>query len=338
MKQELKNTPQYNIVVKLTTNCPGNCICCTNRKNEIENKCEKNENFNLSTFAKLCKSVKNIGGTYICLSGGEPTIVKNIDDYFQVAHSLGLSVRMNTNGWNISKSTMEKWLSLGLEQIVLSIYSLNRDIIKETRGNEKIYYRSVEAAKTISELRQQYKFKFIIQTTIMQNNYQELHNILEFAIKNNADYFWPSYLEDAINLPTIRMDKAHIIDFKTNIIPKMKLIANKYYNEDFEKIYNALDNLYKKNYTEFTYHEENFHCHWLGRHLTFYPGGTVYPCPGHDYFSSECEYKIDYDYIEDFISSERFSQTKNSYSEHCKYCPQGEYQEIDLSKRKECNK
>lgn len=39
---------------------------------------------------------------------------------------------------------------------------------------------------------------------------------------------WPSYMEDAINLPGVRMEKEDINILKSNIIPKMKDIVNKY--------------------------------------------------------------------------------------------------------------
>ena len=45
--------------------------------------------------------------------------------------------------------------------------------------------------------------------------------------------FWPSYLEDAVNLPDIRMNEKEIEDFKKNIIPEMRrIIANKIKNEE----------------------------------------------------------------------------------------------------------
>lgn len=48
----------YNIVIKLTTNCPANCKCCSNRKREIKNKNEDNSIFEISYFDKICKNIK----------------------------------------------------------------------------------------------------------------------------------------------------------------------------------------------------------------------------------------------------------------------------------------
>lgn len=334
MSNELKINRNYNIVVKLTTDCPGNCLCCTNRKKEIKNKNENNRIFDVSVFDRLCKNIQKIGGTYICLSGGEPTIVKNIDDYFEIAHSYGLATRINTNGWNVNKLQLKKWISLGLEQIVLSVYSLNENGIKTIRGNDKLLHRTIKAAKTICELKKSYDFLFVIQTVIMKNNYCEMPKLLEFAIKNNADAFWPSYLEDAINLPDIRMEHTDIDLFKAKITPEMKSVIDKYFHNGKKHLYSSLEGIYKNYYDNYIYHLETYQCHWLGRHLTLYPNGTIYPCPGHDYFSSNCQYKINYDSIDEFITTENINKNKFNNSYHCKYCPQGVFQEIKLSNKR----
>lgn len=322
----------YNIVIKLTTNCPANCKCCSNRKREIKNKNEDNSIFEISYFDKICKNIKKIGGSFICLSGGEPTIVKNINDYFEIAHSYNLATRINTNGWNITTENFKKWLSLGLEQIVLSVYSLDANNTKNIRGNERLINRVYETSKIISEFKKSNHFKFIIQTVIMQTNYKEMADILEFAIQNNADCFWPSYLEDAINLPTVRMEENHILHFRNEIIPKMKRIIKNYgyINENISC--ESIDKLYNDTYENYIYHENKFQCDWLGRHLTFYPNGTIYPCPGHEYFSSPFQMKINFLEINEFITEENIAKNKQCNIENCKYCPQGVFQEIRLTK------
>lgn len=156
---------KLNFVVKLTTSCPANCKCCTNRQREFINKNEKNRIFNLPIFEKICIKIKEIGGTYVCLSGGEPTIVANIDEYMEIAQKNDLAVRMNTTGWGITEEKLRKWLSLGLEQIVLSVYSLDKDIIKSIRGNGVLLKKLLSATDIIKKLKMEnYSFVFIVQT------------------------------------------------------------------------------------------------------------------------------------------------------------------------------
>lgn len=323
---------EYNFIVKLTTNCPGNCKCCTNRQNNFKYKNEQHKIFDINVFEKICQNIKKLNGTYICLSGGEPTMVKNIDEYIKIAHSYGLATRINTNGWNVTEENLEKWLKNGLDQIVLSIYGLNVDSIIKTRGNRLIYDKSMNAINAIKKMKEKYNFIFIIQTIIMKDSYKELPQLLEFAIENKVNLFWPSYLEDAINLPEIRMQKEDINNFKKEIIPKMeKIIKEKIKNKEIaENIYNSLNNYYNDEIEEYVYHKDGENCHWTGNHFTFYPNGTIDPCPGHEYFKSKYQYKIDYENIDEFMKEENLKKCSNTCYDYCKYCPQGVHREISF--------
>ncbi|MDR0404995.1 MAG: radical SAM protein [Oscillospiraceae bacterium] len=320
-----------NFVVKITTNCPANCKCCTNRKKEIKNKSENNKIFDLTVFEKVCINLKKMGGTYVYLSGGEPTIVSSIDDFFEIARKNGLAVRMNTNGWGITEKKFEKWLLLGLEQIVLSVYSLNEETVKYIRGNPLLLTKFLNATNVIKKFREKNNFKFVIQSVIMQNNYKEMPELLEYAIKNKADHFWPSYLEDAINLPEVRMEGKDIEIFRSEIVPKMKNVIEKYVHDIYQKEHLKMyfGKYHDSNFDNYIYNDniEKVNCHWLGRHLTLYPNGTIYPCPGHEYFSTSGQYKIDYNSVDDFLTWDTLNKNVNSYSIHCKHCPQPLYED-----------
>ena len=322
----------FNFVVKLTTDCPGKCKCCRDRQENFKYKNKKNNIFNINVFEKICKNIKKLNGLYICLSGGEPTMVKNIGDYIEIAKKYGLATRINTNGWNVTEENLEKWLKNGLDQIVLSVYGLDETSVIETRGNRLILDRSIRAARVIKKLKKKYKFIFIIQTIIMKENYKQMPELLNFAIDNDANLFWPSYLEDAINLSDIRLSKVEINDFKENIIPRMrKIIDNKIKDSDIKNnIKQSLNFYYNDGTNLYEYHKQKENCHWTGKHFTFYPSGVIDPCPGHEYFKSEYQYKINYEKIDNFMNLENLNKCKNICFDYCKYCPQGVHHEISF--------
>ncbi len=80
----------------------------------------------------------------------------------------------------------------------------------------------------------------------------------------------------------------------------------------------------------YKYHKNNENCHWSGKHFTFYPNGTIDPCPGHEYFKSEYQYKINYEEIDEFMKLENLNKCKKICFEYCKYCPQGVHHEISF--------
>lgn len=322
----------FNFVVKLTTGCPGNCKCCKDRQENFKYKNEKAQIFDINVYKKICANIKKLGGSYICLSGGEPTMVKNLDDYIKIAKQYGLATRINTNGWNVTEENLEQWLYYGLDQIVLSVYGLDEESVVKTRGNNLIFNRTLRAAKAIRKLKEKYNFIFIVQTVIMKDNYKQIHSLLEFAIDNKANLFWPSYLEDAVNLPDIRMGENEIKDFKENVIPEMRQIVNKKLTncEIIQNIEQSLNKFYNDGTYLYEYHKKGQNCHWAGQHFTFYPNGVIDPCPGHEYFKSKFQHKIDYDKIDDFMQLSTINQFKNVCFDYCQYCPQGVHHEISF--------
>ena len=323
----------YNFTVKLTLDCPGNCKCCTNRqKNFMEKGKNKFGIFNLYYFKEICRNIKKLNGAYICLSGGEPTIVNNIDEYINIAHQYGLATRINTNGWGITKQKLSVWLDSGLDQVVLSVYSLNSDKTKIVRGNQNLYKKMIDATKIIKEAKEKTGLIFVMQTVIMKENYREIPEILEFAIDNNVDRFWASYLEDAINLKNIRMEVKDIKNFKEIIIPKMKnIIEDKIENIKLKKrLLMDIDNYYNDEFNDYIYHKGIFKCPFIGKSFTFYPNGNVDPCPGHEYFKSNKQILLDYNKIDEFMNISNLNANLNTTFKYCKYCPHGIQNELFL--------
>lgn len=324
---------EYNFIVKLTLSCPGNCSCCKNRQKNFEEKKYDNKPFDIHVFEQICKNIVRLRGSYVCLSGGEPTILPEIDEYIKIAKEHNLSVRINTNGWGITEEKLNKWLSYGLDQIVLSVYSLNPNVVKQTRGNLAIYERALNAANILKKARQSNTFMFILQTIIMRDNYKEIPELLHFAIKKSCDRFWPSYLEDAINLPSVRMTEESIIEFRNIVIPKMKtIILENVENQSLcRSLLNDIEKYYKNPYANYHYHGDGEGCPLSGSHFTFYPNGIVDPCPGHEYFASPYQFKINYKNIDEFMTLDTLTKYKNQVYDYCKHCPQGKHQELNLS-------
>jgi MoaA/NifB/PqqE/SkfB family radical SAM enzyme len=311
----------YNFIVKLTTSCPGNCKCCVNRRESFTKK-RNNQFFDIDLFRDICKKTKEIGGKYICFSGGEPTIVPNLSEYVQIAKKTGLASRINTNGWEITEPKLREYLEKGLDQVVISVYGVTKEIITRTRGNPLLYERTNDACKVLKKLKEKYNYILILQTIIMRDNYTTIPQILKKAIDMNADFFWPSYLEDAFYLEDIRMRPEDIEIFCEEIKPQMKEILT---NNGYSFLVDRVDKIYSEKYLDYIYHKDKYDCPLLGRHLTFYPNGVVDPCPGHEYFSSDAQVNIIEEGVENVVSEKNLESNKNHMFEYCQYCPHGEH-------------
>ena len=128
------------------------------------------------------------------------------------------------------------------------------------------------------------------------------------------------------------MSSEDIKYFKENIIPKMKeVVLNKKLDKKLEeRLIKSLDIYYNDGIEDYVYHSDGFNCHWAGGHFTFYPNGMIDPCPGHEYFKSEYQTKIDYKDIDEFMKIENLQKVKDVCFDYCKYCPQGVHHEISF--------
>ncbi|MFA5886359.1 MAG: radical SAM protein [Patescibacteria group bacterium] len=314
-------------VAKLTLNCPGNCKCCANRQELFNDKSKGGRLMSLELFLKICRELRELGGGYISLSGGEPTLLPNIVEYIKIAKQNQLVVRINTNGWGITEEFLTKWLDEGLDQICLSIYGLSSEEVAIMRGNKEIQTRTMNALDILSRVRRKRPFLFIMQTIIMRTNYTIIPKLLKKAFESKCDFFWPSYLEDAFNLPELRLDESDVSDFKDNISPKIiQIIKN---NVTDKKQYKELCGQVDKYFNNCTYlngvyrEGANLSCSLLGHFLLIYPNGLVAPCPGHEYFVSCKELLFEDKTLGDILLSDKFKDFYLHHNQYCFYCPRG---------------
>lgn len=246
-----------------------------------------------------------------------------------MAHNARLATRLNTSGFYINEDKVKRWLDLGLDQIVLSIYGIDEDTVNQTRGNSMIFKKSLKALEVLSELKLKYNFIFIIQSVIMNDNYNQIDKILNLAIKSHADKYWPSYLEDAINLPESRLSINQINDFRECVKPKIKEVLLNNNLNNGNNLQN-LEDIYKETYSNYVYHDDNFNCIHKGNHLSFFPDGRIDPCCGFEYICDKERMYIDYNKIESILTTDFMESLSKRKIEYCKYCPQGLHRELLL--------
>ncbi|MGN6715270.1 radical SAM protein [Anaerocolumna jejuensis] len=324
---------EYIFATKVTTACPCNCAFCSNRK-QAHKKRESNGTLAIDLFEEYCKAIVNVGGKYICLSGGEPTLLSNLEEYIKVAKKYDLVVRVNTNGWGVTNERLSSLLDAGLDQIVMSVYSLDKNKMEKIRNREGVFDRAMAALEAIKNAKSTRKFLFIIQTIIMKDNYKEIPDILRVAINVKADIFWPSYLEDAQNNNEANLDEEDILDFTENVLPKMKHCFEK--SIENKSIASAniknCDKLFKpdslrNDFSMGIYHHGPYDCKLLNRYACLHVNGNLTPCTRYEYNPGEIYFKFTgTDSLKEF-----FAQCKKPVEEYCKYCPEGEHIGFDFS-------
>ena len=126
--------------------------------------------------------MKALGTEMLILTGGEPLLRKDIFDIASYASSQGMWVVMGTNGVLINEPVAQKMVECGVKGVGISIDSTNPEVHNTFRGGPDAWEHSVRALRTCRD----YGLEVLVQTTVMEMNYDEIPAMLEFARDQGA--------------------------------------------------------------------------------------------------------------------------------------------------------
>jgi radical SAM protein with 4Fe4S-binding SPASM domain len=130
----------------------------------------------------LIDEMKALGTEMLILTGGEPLLRKDIYEIARSASDRGIWVVMGTNGVLITNKVAEKMIECGVKGVGISIDSLDPARHNNFRGGPDAWEYSVRAL----EISRAHGLEVLVQTTVMEMNYDEIPQMIEFARKKGA--------------------------------------------------------------------------------------------------------------------------------------------------------
>ncbi|MEM6496786.1 MAG: radical SAM protein, partial [Pseudomonadota bacterium] len=105
------------LLAELTHRCPLQCPYCSN-PTELERV-----NVELSTeeWQSVMRQAGELGVLQVHLSGGEPTVRRDLEDIVETAADSGLYTNLITAGVTLKQKRLEKLRDLGLDHVLLSV-------------------------------------------------------------------------------------------------------------------------------------------------------------------------------------------------------------------------
>ncbi len=165
-KLTLLDYPGKTACLLFTQGCNFRCPFCHNKdllKNEQASKIEKNE-----IFDYLKKRRGLIDG--VCISGGEPLLQEDIEEFIKEIKEMGFLVKLDTNGSNPLK------LKRLIEQKLVDYIAMDikNDFLKydETVGISKL---NTQKIKESIEIIENSKIDYEFRTTVVK----QLHSLVE---------------------------------------------------------------------------------------------------------------------------------------------------------------
>jgi putative heme d1 biosynthesis radical SAM protein NirJ2 len=166
------------IVSWLTTNkCNLTCSHCYQDAGE-----EKANELSTVEAKKMIDEIAKAGFKIMIFSGGEPLMRYDIYELVSYAADAGLRPVFGTNGTLITKEVALKLKESGACAMGISMDSLDEAKHNEFRGNPDAYRLTMESFKNCRDA----NLDFQVHTTVMNWNKDEILNIVDFAVANNA--------------------------------------------------------------------------------------------------------------------------------------------------------
>ncbi len=130
----------------------------------------------------LLDEMQALGTEMLILTGGEPLLRRDIFSIAERASSLGMWVVMGTNGVLVTDRVAGRMVDCGVRGVGISIDSSHPDRHNRFRGGRNAWQHSVRAL----DICRRQGLEVLVQTTVMDENYEEIPDLLALAQKKGA--------------------------------------------------------------------------------------------------------------------------------------------------------
>jgi len=166
------------LLAELTHRCPLQCPYCSNPL-ELESA---GAELDTATWQDVLRQAARLGVLQLHLSGGEPTVRRDLEDLVATAVETGLYTNLITAGVLLTRKRLEALAGRGLEHVQLSIQDVepaNADRIAHYAG---AHARKREVARWVREL----GLALTINAPVHRQNLDRIEGIIDFAVEVGA--------------------------------------------------------------------------------------------------------------------------------------------------------
>jgi len=270
-----KELPLRRLTIVSTTSCNLKCNYCNVIK-RLEPKILSKEK-----VLSVIDEARTLGLNRVHLTGGECTLVPWLCDVISYLNSYGIDTTMTTNG---TAGRAEEIVKAGIGQIHLSLDTYRREVNDELSGTEGAYDKAIDFAEKLSSLHEKEKFSFYIHCVINRHNFMDLPRHIDFILSSfHVDGVYPMPVKKQ---PDLIMKEKDIERYHTQILPEIKTVLGKYYDDAEEnEVYRTVSKIFGDNKEDWqSYGSGNFPlsmrypCYLSLQELTVGADGKVYDC------------------------------------------------------------
>ncbi len=169
-----------NVLVEVTENCPLDCRHCY-----LKARRRRKHHLPVKTFASFIQILRDHGGLFLTLTGGEPLLHPHVDDLLKIAADEGYVIRIYSSLQNVSESLFELISAFPVMEIETSLCGASDDEHDSVTGVKGSFYRTVEAIKRLRKEGVKVNIKMIIT----RENFSQIALVKRLARELDVNFF-----------------------------------------------------------------------------------------------------------------------------------------------------
>ena len=181
----IKNMREMHVLRQLFWECTLRCnLSCRHCGSDCKHSSTQPD-MPLADFLKVIDSITphvDTHKTLIILSGGEPTMRKDLEEIGKALHERQYPWGMVTNGMLLSETRLRTLVANGLRSITVSVDGLEEDH-NWMRGHKQSYSNAINAVRSIAKYPQ---LTWDVVTCVNQRNIHSLHQLKALLLQHGV--------------------------------------------------------------------------------------------------------------------------------------------------------
>jgi PqqA peptide cyclase len=205
--------PPLGMLAELTHRCPLQCPYCSNPLHLLKAGAELDTQAWLSAFSQAA----DLGVLQVHLSGGEPTLRQDLEDFVGALSARGVYTNLITAGVTLTHDRVKRLAGCGLDHVQLSLQALDPEV-SDKIGN---YKGSLAKKLAVARFVREEGLPLTINAPTHRHNIGQTKALIELCLELGADrleiahvqyYGWARRNEAALLPPYEKvLEEAHIV-------------------------------------------------------------------------------------------------------------------------------
>lgn len=166
------------LLAELTHRCPLQCPYCSNPL-DLE---RANTELSAAEWGEAFRQAASIGALQLHLSGGEPTIRRDLEEILAYAVEAGLYTNLVTSAVLLTRERLERLAEIGLDHVQVSI----QDVDPASADRISAYEGGVEKKRAVAQWTRELGLGLTINAPMHRQNLDRLPQIIDFAVDVDA--------------------------------------------------------------------------------------------------------------------------------------------------------